>query len=147
VITYIPFTLLMAAGRSHLIAKIYWAELLPYLLLVWMLVSRFGAGGAAAAWSLRIVADCLILLNAARWLTGIRLELFPILRILLTGSILIVPIILMFVTSLPILAIGLVYLVFLGLYSVLLWRFVLTESEIGWLRLRLSAISSFRFNT
>ena len=147
VITYIPFTLLMAVGRSDLIAKIYWAELLPYLLLVWTLVAQYGAVGAATAWSIRIIADCLILLFATRWLTGIRLELLPILRILLTGSILMVPGILMFVSSLPISAIGLVYLLFAGLYGFLLWRFVFTESEIDWLRLRFSGRSSFRFNS
>ena len=147
VVTYIPFTLLMAAGRSDLIAKIYWAELFPYLLLVWLLVSRFGAVGAAAAWSMRIIADCLILLFATRRLTGIKLEYLPVVRILLAGSILAIPGFLMFLTSLPISVVGFVYLVFAVLYGFLLWRFVLTRSEIDWLRLRISGLASFRFNT
>ncbi|MGH7783466.1 MAG: flippase, partial [Candidatus Binatia bacterium] len=57
IIAYLPFTAIMATGRTDIFAKLYWAELAPYILLVWFLASRYGAIGAALAWSLRVIAD------------------------------------------------------------------------------------------
>lgn len=54
---YIPSSILLAAGRADLISKLYWVELFPYLLLVYFLSLWYGAIGAAAAWTARVIAD------------------------------------------------------------------------------------------
>lgn len=55
------FTVLQSAGRPDLVAKSHLAELIPYLCLLWWLAAAYGIAGAAAAWSLRVVADTIIL--------------------------------------------------------------------------------------
>lgn len=69
----LPFAALQAAGRPDLTAKLHLGELLPYLLLLLSLTSAYGIAGTAAAWTLRIFIDTLLLF----WLAHIRL---PILR-------------------------------------------------------------------
>ena len=54
-------TVLQSSGRPDLVAKAHLAELVPYLALLWWLISTFGIVGAAAAWTLRVVADTFIL--------------------------------------------------------------------------------------
>lgn len=60
-IAYIPHGVLVTSGRSDLFAKIFWIELIPYILIVALLTGSFGAKGAAAAWSLRLVFDAFII--------------------------------------------------------------------------------------
>jgi O-antigen/teichoic acid export membrane protein len=68
----LPFTLLQAAGRPDLTAKLHLAELPLYLLAFWYLVRAHGIDGAAVAWVLRVVIDTVILfLLAAGALSGI----------------------------------------------------------------------------
>ena len=54
-------TLLQASGRPDLVAKAHVAELLPYLGVLWWLAGIYGIVGVAAAWTLRVTADTLIL--------------------------------------------------------------------------------------
>ena len=54
-------TVLQSTGRPDLVAKVHLAELVPYLGALWWFVSMFGIVGAAGAWTIRIVADALIL--------------------------------------------------------------------------------------
>jgi O-antigen/teichoic acid export membrane protein len=70
VMAYVPLNLLMAFGRSDIIARIHLAELVPYLLCAAVLTYKFGAVGAALAWSLRVVADMVIFSLAARRISG-----------------------------------------------------------------------------
>jgi O-antigen/teichoic acid export membrane protein len=55
------FAVLQAMGRPDLVAKAHLAELIPYLGLLWWLAGAYGIAGVAAAWTLRVVADTLIL--------------------------------------------------------------------------------------
>ncbi len=57
---HIPYSLLMAKGRSDVFAKLHWIELFPYLVILTVLTMIYGAAGAALAWSVRISADALI---------------------------------------------------------------------------------------
>jgi len=54
-------TVLQSAGRPDLVAKAHVAELVPYLLLLWSLTQAYGIAGTAAASTLRVLADTLIL--------------------------------------------------------------------------------------
>lgn len=54
-------TLVQAAGRPDITAKLHLLEFLPYLGYLWLLVSRFGIVGAATAWLIRVSLSCLVL--------------------------------------------------------------------------------------
>lgn len=57
----IPFTHLQASGLARVTAMIHLAEVGPYLLLLGMLTSSFGLTGGAAAWSIRVGIDFLLM--------------------------------------------------------------------------------------
>jgi O-antigen/teichoic acid export membrane protein len=57
----VPHTFLQAQGRPDLTAKLHLAELLPYFALLWWAIDAYGLRGAAAAWTLRIAVDLLLL--------------------------------------------------------------------------------------
>ena len=56
-----PFFFLQGIGRPDLTAKIHVIELPVYLLLLWVLTTRWGVTGVALAWSLRMVLDLALL--------------------------------------------------------------------------------------
>ncbi len=57
---YVPYSLLMAVGRANTVAKLYWIEIIPYLLLVYFLTLLYGINGTAAAWSIRVAFDGIV---------------------------------------------------------------------------------------
>jgi len=61
----IPYIQLQARGRPDLPAKCHLVEVLPYLGLLYLGLSLFGLVGAAVAFSLRIVADFVLLTGLA----------------------------------------------------------------------------------
>jgi O-antigen/teichoic acid export membrane protein len=61
---HVPVTLLQGAGRPDIPTKLYLLELLPYLLMAVLLIERWGVTGAAAAWSIRVAVDSLLLFAA-----------------------------------------------------------------------------------
>lgn len=65
-LAYIPFTRLQAIGRPNVVAKIHLAEVVPYLLLLWIALKQWGVVGAAATWSLRCTVDAILLFRAGR---------------------------------------------------------------------------------
>jgi O-antigen/teichoic acid export membrane protein len=66
----VPHILLIAVDRPKMIARIHLAELVPYLLAAGLLTYRFGAVGAALAWSMRVAVDAIALFVVARRVTG-----------------------------------------------------------------------------
>jgi O-antigen/teichoic acid export membrane protein len=67
----VPYTLLHAKGNPRLTALFHLAELLLYVLALWMLSARFGLVGAALAWVARVLLDWVLLHFAVRRLYGI----------------------------------------------------------------------------
>lgn len=57
----IPFSRVQALGKSRTTAFLHLAEVLPYLLLLFLWVHEYGLIGAAYAWSVRMVVDFLLL--------------------------------------------------------------------------------------
>jgi O-antigen/teichoic acid export membrane protein len=79
----VPYALLQAAGRPALIAKCHLAELIPYLLLLYIGLHYFGLPGAALVFGLRTFADCALLMWLAGILdTGIAILKIPVLLLL-----------------------------------------------------------------
>ena len=67
----VPYTLLHAKGNPRLTALFHMAELVLYLLALWLLSSRYGLVGAALAWVARVALDWMLLHLAVRRLYGI----------------------------------------------------------------------------
>jgi hypothetical protein len=57
---------LYGIGRADLVAKIHLLELPCYAALLWLMVTRFGAEGAALAWTLRVFVDTVLLFVVSR---------------------------------------------------------------------------------
>ena len=64
-VAILPFSLLQSIGRPDLTAKFHLLELAPYLAAVYFLVVHWGISGAAGAWTLRVAADCILLIAAS----------------------------------------------------------------------------------
>lgn len=58
---YIPYSLLLAAGRSDIFARVHWMELIPYFVALLILTERYGPVGTAIVWSVRISIDAVIM--------------------------------------------------------------------------------------
>lgn len=61
VLAQVPFTVLQAVGRPQVVARLQLLQLPFYLLLTWYLVNHYGSVGAAMAWTIRALADGLLL--------------------------------------------------------------------------------------
>ncbi|WP_373976014.1 flippase [Chitinibacter sp. SCUT-21] len=60
-LAHIPFTQIQARGHAKVTAIIHMFEVLPYLAMLYALVSSYGLVGAAFAWVIRVFFDCLLL--------------------------------------------------------------------------------------
>ena len=80
---FIPYAFLQGQGRPDLAAKLQAFEVLPYILLLWFLVNRFGIAGAALAWGVRVAVDSTFLLILARFQMRHLLRLAPVIIIIL----------------------------------------------------------------
>ena len=63
-LAHTPFALLQGVGRPDLPAKFHLLELPIYIGTAWLFVSNWGIAGAAAAWTLRVTLDALLLFGA-----------------------------------------------------------------------------------
>ena len=138
---YVPMSLLLAAGKTDAIAKLYWGELLPYLALIAVLTYQFGARGAAAAWTLRIVIDTVLVSWISTTTAGVSYQLVGA----KWQSLL-----LLFATLAPLIAVALlagfsywllfVLPLFLAAYAALAWSRFLASEEKSWLIDRLGLV-------
>lgn len=78
-------TILLMSGRSgwQLVNKSL--ALILNIILNLLLVPRYGAIGAAVAWSVTIVVDSVVVLVQVRYLVGIRLQLAGLVRAMIVG--------------------------------------------------------------
>ena len=61
----VPYTLLHAHGNPRLTAFFHMGELVFYILVLWLLTTRFGLEGASLAWVIRVMLDLVLLHIAA----------------------------------------------------------------------------------
>ena len=137
ILAYLPHTAIIAAGRTDVLAKLYWLELLPYAFIVWFLASRYGASGAAGAWSIRVIADAAIQFILAKRLAGVSYSIrrpgyFGIALLIMT-----VPILSMiYIAGVSVLLLAITFICF-AVYAGLAWKTLIEKSEIDWLLNRL----------
>ncbi|HCA59063.1 MAG TPA: hypothetical protein DEP46_13905, partial [Blastocatellia bacterium] len=140
IIAYLPHAAILAAGRSDALAKLYWIELVPYAAAVWLLASRYGAAGAAAAWSLRVIVDTFLQFYLAIRLGGITFRpRFP-LGYLAGVAAAALPAAFMLYTDSHTLFSILAVLAGLIIYATLTLRTLVTPEERSWLTARISRL-------
>ena len=66
-VAFIPHGMLQGQGRPDVVAKVHAFEIVPYVLLLWFMLSKFGILGAAIAWNVRVAIDAGILLKLAEY--------------------------------------------------------------------------------
>ena len=134
IMAFVPYTLLISLGRTGLIAKIHYIEVVPYLILAALLTRSFGAIGAAAAWSFRAAVTSTVFFMIARRFAGLRIPLLPITpwAFLISISALVLPVLILGVVShSQVLRIS-VALGSLAAYAILVWSKVLIAEERAW---------------
>ena len=60
-IVAVPFTLLQASGNAKTTAALHLIEILPFIVLLWFAVTRYGIVGAAIAWTTRALVDAALM--------------------------------------------------------------------------------------
>ncbi|MBC7900774.1 MAG: hypothetical protein H7070_12065, partial [Saprospiraceae bacterium] len=135
ILAFVPLSLIMATGRTGILAKLYWLELFPYIGLIALLTTKYGAAGAALAWSIRVIADAVLIGWISRKTAAVPFNIFSGKAIAFAAAILILmpPVFAaawfreLFSLSLPLLAIS------LAIYALLAWRKFLAPDERLWL--------------
>jgi O-antigen/teichoic acid export membrane protein len=123
----IPFVLLQGAGRADLTAKLLLAELLPYLLALWLAIRSGGILGAATVWLARALIDSAVLyLLAARLLglpwTQVRRATAAFAGFLLVNAGLVA-------LALDAVGKGIMLAACLAVFGVIAWTLILSEDE------------------
>jgi O-antigen/teichoic acid export membrane protein len=77
IMAYVPYALLLTLGRTDIIARCQLSLVIPYLIGCAFLIHRFGAAGAAVAWSLRALASALLFSYFARRVSGFAFAPWP----------------------------------------------------------------------
>ena len=72
----VPFALIQGVGRADLTAKLHLVEAPIYLPTMWWMIMRFGIDGAAIAWTLRVVADMILLFAVSHRILSLGPALF-----------------------------------------------------------------------
>jgi O-antigen/teichoic acid export membrane protein len=135
----VPWSSIVAVGRTDLIAKIYWAELVPYAAVAAVLINYYGIIGAAAAWSLRAAADAVVFVWFSSRVTGAHLGLSRTIPAAIFGFAVLAPpgLIAAFYdnTSLTLFAAVPICSV---LYILVVWKFFITAGERAWIKEKLA---------
>ncbi|MEW5784037.1 MAG: flippase [Bacillota bacterium] len=129
----IPYTLIQAFGRPDMTAKFHIIEVIPYFLLLWILASKFGIVGVAAAWLARVSFDAILLFWYADKLLTIETKkqrsifLFIFMTLMPIGAYLLIMALSTVVAGL--MARGLITIIILSILGVGIWRFLLDPDE------------------
>jgi len=136
VMAYIPHWLLMACGRSDVVARVYLSELLPYLLCAAVLTYQLGALGAAIAWSLRVSADAVLFFWFVRRISRFSVALLPVSRFSYAIAVVVVllPLVLLFRAESSLAILASAALPAMLVYGVIVWVRVLTPEERLWMQ-------------
>lgn len=135
---YIPASLLFAVGRTDIVAKLYWIQLLPYLAVTALLTIRFGAVGAATAWSLRVIIEVFVYVRLAKSLVKVRFSIKKQLLGIIAGLLILSPpvILVLMYENFSILT-SIVLVICIALYGFLVWKTQIDADEKVWIRTKI----------
>jgi O-antigen/teichoic acid export membrane protein len=140
ILAYMPYSSIMAAGRTDVLAKLFWAELVPYLVLTIFLTRTFGIAGAAMAWSIRAAVDSICQFWIAHRVAKVKLdfgELVP--KAIAAAAIFSPTIILSLALPEQKLAAAILFVVSLPVYALFCWTKLFSGVERDWLHMRLKS--------
>jgi len=120
----IPFNFFQGVGRPKIPAIINSIELPFYLLLMWLVIGKWGINGAAFVWLFRIIIDSAILFFVAKKMINIHLPKLTIFIITFLILILTVP----FFTENVFVKIIFVFIMFI-VYLLVSWNYLLRVDE------------------
>jgi O-antigen/teichoic acid export membrane protein len=143
-VAYVPYSTLMAAGRTGIFAKLYWLELMPYVFAAAFLTISFGAVGAAAAWSLRVIVDAVLIVWLAKQSVGVSINIFhgKGLRFLLLLVVLTPPLLVVGFIGYNSIWLVILYPLCVTIYLLLVWKNFLESEEKVWLSNTIHAVLS-----
>lgn len=135
ILAYIPHSTITASGRTDILAKLYWFELVLYIFIAFWLVNSYQIMGAAAAWSLRVIIDASLVTWLAKKTVGVSLNfLNHFLKLVIGIVVLSVPMFFAyFYNNFSLLLIPLV-LFSVSIYSLLIWKKFIDEDEKNWIK-------------
>ena len=132
--TYVPYALLVALGRTDIIARCNVSLVIPYLIASALLIHQFGAVGAAIAWSLRTLTSAIVFGYFARRTSGFTFSPWPENRrdYAVAAAVLLLPVPLVaIITSSPMLRFGVAVAAVAGYALLILTRVLTTEERIA----------------
>lgn len=140
IMAYLPYSSIMAAGRTDVLAKLFWIELIPHLALTAFLISKFGIPGAAIAWSVRATIDCLLQFMLAKRFAGIKFQASSLVLMSTIAALFVVPtVIIRLVYPEQIVLSAIILIVALVGFFLYCWKVVLSGTERVWLQGRLKS--------
>lgn len=129
---YLPYSALIARGRTDLFAKLYWVELALYAVAAVVLISYFGIMGAAIAWAFRVLLDTFFVFELARRNDCVDLDsIRSALKLGLAGSALVLPV-LMIAFSITGVWLFIAVPICLAAYFAIVWRRFVFADEKKW---------------
>jgi len=137
---YLPYAAIMARGRTDLFAKLFFIEMVPYLVVVVLLTQRFGAIGAAIAWSLKTSVEGILWFVFARRYAGLSLNDVRFSGFFLAALVMLVPLAASIYFSVLNAAVVILFIVSFMLYVFAVWKIVLGKEETAWISARVSAM-------
>ncbi len=138
VVSYLPFAAILASGRSNVLARLYWIEIVPYCLIIWLLATTLGAKGAAIAWSLKMTVDTVVMFIITKEFCDIASLRRFLPWFLMATSCVALPFALnLFFESLNS-AVIVISVLCLMAYTLLVWNRVLESDETIWLKQKMS---------
>jgi O-antigen/teichoic acid export membrane protein len=134
ILAFVPLSVILASGRTDILAKLYWLELFPYIGLIAVLTLKFGAAGAAAAWSVRVILDAMLIGWFSQKVAGISFNIFTgKTPQLFLGMLILLPPIVIAITN-EFLVWSLMMLpISLSIYFLFTWKQLLEPQERLWL--------------
>lgn len=132
---YVPMMLLQAIGRIDLIVRYFSLMLIPYLVGTALCVHYWGSVGAAAAWSVRAIAEYVLMARAARAASGHSPALKPTIARSLVPTLAMGALLVLAPAALTASIPGLLVTIAAAsaVYALLAWLIVLTSDERHWL--------------
>lgn len=134
VLAFVPQTTLAASGRTDLLAKLYWLELIIYGGLVAFLVYRYGIVGAALAWSIRVILDAVAIAALSIRVVGVPLHQFRSILVALTAALSLVPAIVFASYNNFTLWLLLITPLSCAVYAAIMWKVFLDSDEVNWVK-------------
>jgi O-antigen/teichoic acid export membrane protein len=139
-LSYLPHSAITARGRTDIFARLYWVELFSYAVVATILVFMFGILGAAVAWTLRVIADSLIIIFLAKRVTHISFGFAANGKALGWSILIMLP--LAAAAAYDNFSLFLIALapICLGIYGTFVWNAIIDDTEKSWIRSKFSLL-------